>query len=72
MSLYNLKSSELEETKVGVQAYTVIVSSPKPASWWESAEEEERLAELNNHLPNLTDIQKMSVIGKIIDLCRYK
>ena len=72
MTLYNLNSEELDETKVGVQAHTVIVSSTKPANWWKDAEEEDRLAELNKHLPNIPDIQKMAVIGQIIDLCRYK
>ena len=72
MSLYKLNSNELDETKVGVQAHTVIVASTKPANWWNSAEEEDRLAELNKHLPNISDIQKMAVIGQIIDLCRYK
>lgn len=72
MTLYTLRSAELEETKVGVQAHTVLLSTTKPQTWWGAVEEEDRLEELNKHLPNLTDIQKMAVIGKIIDLCRYK
>ena len=72
MTLYTLHSAELDETKIGVQAHTVLISTSKPQNWWETAEEEDRVAELNRHLPHLTDIQKMAVIGKIIDLCRYK
>ena len=72
MSLYKLNCAELDESKVGVQAHTVLLSTTKPQSWWKDVEEEDRLAELNKHLPNLPDIQKMAVIGKIIDICRYK
>lgn len=72
MTLYKLNCAELDESKVGAQANTVLVSTSKPQSWWGTAEEEDRVAELNRHLPHLTDIQKMAVIGKIIDLCRYK
>ena len=72
MTLYTLHPSELDETKIGVQAHTVLISTTKPQNWWGTAEEEDRVAELNRHLPHLTAIQKMAVIGKIIDLCRYK
>ena len=72
MTLYTLHSEELDENKIGVQANTVLISTSKPQNWWGTAEEDERVAELNRHLPNLSDIQKMAVIGKIIDLCRYK
>ena len=72
MTLYTLKSDELDETKINVQAHTVLISTTKPQNWWGTVEEEDRVAELNRHLPHLTDIQKMAVIGKIIDLCRYK
>ena len=72
MALYTLHPSELDETKIGVQAHTVLISTTKPQNWWGTAEEEDRVAELNRHLPHLTAIQKMAVIGKIIDLCRYK
>ena len=73
MSLYKLTPTELvDETKVGIQAHTVLLSTTKPQKWWKDAEEEDRLAELNKHLPNIPDIQKMAVIGQIIDLCRYK
>ena len=72
MTLYTLHSAELDETKIGAQARAILMSTTKPQSWWGTAEEEDRLAELNRHLPHLTDIQKMAVIGKIIDLCRYK
>ena len=72
MTLYKLNCAELDESKVGVQAHTVLMSTTKLQSWWGTAEEEDILAELNRHLPHLTDIQKMAVIGKIIDLCRYK
>ena len=72
MTLYTLHSEELDENKIGVQAHTVLMSTSKPQNWWGTAEEEDRVAELNKYLPNITDIQKMSVIGKIIDLCRYK
>ena len=72
MTLYKLNCAELDESKVGVQANTVLMSTTKPQSWWGTVEEEDRVAELNRHLPHLTDIQKISVIGKIIDLCRYK
>ena len=71
MTLYKL-DGKLDETKIGVQAHTVLMETTKPQSWWGNAEEADRLAELNIHLPNLSDIQKMAVIGKIIDLCRYK
>ena len=72
MALYTLHPSELDETKIGVQAHAVLISTTKPQNWWGTAEEEDRVAELNRHLPHLTAIQKMAVIGKIIDLCRYK
>ena len=72
MTLYKLEFDKLDETKVGVQAHTVLLSTTKPQTWWGAVEEEDRLEELNKHLPNLSDVQKMAVIGKIIDLCRYK
>ena len=72
MTLYKLEFGDLDENKVGAQAHTVLISTAKPQNWWGTAEEEDRVAELNRHLPHLTDIQKMAVIGKIIDICRYK
>ena len=72
MTLYKLEFDKLDETKVGVQAHTVLLSTTKPQTWWGAVEEEDRLEELNKHLPNITDIQKMAVIGQIMDICRYK
>ena len=72
MTLYKLEFGKLDETKVGVQAHTVLLSTTKPPTWWGAVEEEDRLEELNKHLPNITDIQKMAVIGQIMDICRYK
>ena len=72
MTLYKLEFDKLDETKIGVQAHTVLLSTTKPQTWWGAVEEEDRLEELNKHLPNLTDIQKMAVIGQIMDICRYK